>query len=246
MSAVARAVAWFAVAYAANLVLHELAHACMAALVGVPATLHNLRVDTDRSMASGNDLVWIGVSGPLASLLIGAVAALALRRAPQVWRLPLFLVALFGITFFTGNLMSAAFVGDFSAAARRLGAPPAVRYAISAAGLVLTAAVMFRAGRSLPTFLPTRGQATRAACVGLVAAAGTALVILLNWPLPSAAVSARLGEGAAWVFAMAGAAFHRDDSARGSPISLTTGDVVALAVMAAAIRILMLGVPFTR
>src|SRR6185436_7181198 len=94
-------------------------------------------------------------AGPIGCLAYGAIAWLAFRRARgSAAELPLLYLAVFGVGTFFGNLMSASFVGDFSAAAIALGLPMSVRYGISAIGAVAVAAVHFWGGRELAQRVP--------------------------------------------------------------------------------------------
>jgi hypothetical protein len=248
VNTVARGVIWFAVAYAVMTVLHELTHALIAVRLAVPATLYNLRVDLARTHATVADLAMIGVSGPVACLAVGAsfwAAGRSTHRARH--RLPLLLLAAMGLSTFTGNLMSAAFIGDFSAVARLFEVPLGIRYGVSLAGLLLTIIVMFGAGRALAPTFPVGSRAGRAGSMAIMAAAGTALVVLLNAPMSAAAVTARLGEGAFWIVAVFGAAtarIHAPERDGGTGVSVA--DVAALLAAAAVVRVLMTGIPLMR
>ena len=79
--------------------------------------------------------------------------ALTRARNPAT-RLPLLYFTVFGIGTFFGNLMSVAFVGDFSAIADRLALPMGLRYVIAAAGLLSMISVHVWGGRRLLGLVP--------------------------------------------------------------------------------------------
>lgn len=244
----ARPVLWFVAAQTAITFLHEATHAGVAYLAGVPGTLFNFLVDLDRSHATTSSLAVIGVSGPLVCLLAGGCLWMAYRRSGEARvRLPLVLLSIFALSTFCGNLMSAAFAGDFSAAARLLEVPLPVRYATSAVGAIATATVMFLGGRALAGLAPAgSGQLARVTGMVLVpVAAGTALVVLINWPMPGVTAMARIGEAAFWLFALAGAGFARSPS-RGTAAAAAVRlpDLAALLASVLVVRILMAGIPF--
>ena len=100
--------------------------------------------------------------------------------------------------------MSAAFIGDLSTVGVSMAVPMGVRY--SAAAALVTVSVLYVAGGEVTRW--TAPQASRAAAalagVLLPAAIGTALIILVNQPIPLAGfATARIGEGAFWIFAAA-------------------------------------------
>ena len=114
------------------MVLHESAHAFAAYALNVPFTLFHFGVDVALDRATLMQQAVIGVAGPLCSLLIGIICWFGYKHARGLRsELLLLYLATFGLGAFFGNLMSAAFVGDFSRAAMALRFPMMVRYAAS-------------------------------------------------------------------------------------------------------------------
>src|SRR5262249_28753552 len=151
-------------------------------------------------------------AGPTFSLVVGLVCWVIHQRVTgSRAALPLLYLAALGVGNFFGNLMSVAFVGDFSNAARVLGLGPAIRYSASVTGGVCLAAISFGAGRVLAGSAPPDiGRlGTVWGLVVLPAIVGIALVIVINQPTPMGPsfITARLAEGAMWLVpAAAGAA----------------------------------------
>jgi hypothetical protein len=231
-------------------ILHELAHACAAFVLGVRSTLFSYFADVDLTPAQAATKlpVLIGVAGPVVCLAFGTLTWFAFRRArnPRA-QLPLLYFSVFGIGAFAGNLMSAAFVGDFSAAAVALRLPMAVRHAIAAVGVLSLAAVHFWVGRELVQRVPAHvGRVVGTlGVIALPVVLGTAAVILVNQPMPAAFVSARMAEGSFWLFAAIGALVTTRRAPSG-PASFelrwTDGAVALVAVVV--VRLMVRGIPF--
>ena len=251
MSWLVRPAVWFATASMATTVLHELTHACVAYALGVRSTLFNYAVDVDLTPAqtAGSEPLLIGIAGPTMCLAVGSLAWIAYARARDSRAaLPLLFFAVFGMGTFVGNLISASFVGDFSAAAAALDLPMTVRYAISAAGAAGVAAVHFLGGRELVQFAPSdvRRMIGVLGVIVLPVVLGTAAVILVNQPMPSTFVSVRAGEASFWVFAVIGAVLRPEGGwpARAS-LEPRWADGAALLLAVLVVRILVRGVPLT-
>jgi hypothetical protein len=202
-----RPVLWFATAYTLVIILHETAHAVAALALGIHSTLFNFWVDYDPSQATTIDRAAIGIAGPTVCLVIGVICWSAYRRTRVA--MPWLYLAAFGVTNFFGNLLSAAFLGDFSNAAVLLGLSPAMRYVASVVGAVSVAAMLFVTGRHLAQAGP-RGVSRLETVWGLIvlpALAGTALIIAINQPTPMGPnfASARAAESAFWLFGVLGA-----------------------------------------
>jgi len=239
---------WFATAYTIVILVHEAAHGLVARAVGLHATLFHFWVDIDR-----NNEVWqralFGSAGPLSSVLLGVVAWFAYRAArPPATAVPLLLLAACGVSNFFGNLMSAAFVGDFSNVSVWLGLPMSVRYALSVSGLLGVASVLFVAGRELRRWIPADWPRSVAAALGVVVPVGfgTLIIIVINQPvaIPGFAV-ARAGEAAVWVFAVAGIALATPPFVltRIDGLTLTWLDIAIALMVLAIVRMLVPGVP---
>lgn len=241
-----RLTVWFATAYTIVIVVHEAAHGFVARAVGLQATLFHFWVDIDR-----NNDVWqraaFGMAGPVSSLIVGVAAWLAYRAARRSsTAVPLLLLAACGVSNFFGNLMSTAFVGDFSNVAIWLGLSMSVRYGLSASGFLVVAVVLFFAGRELRRWIPTAWSRIAAVGLGVVVPVtlGTLVIMLINQPvrIPGFAV-ARAGEAVVWLFAAAGVALARPLASDGLTDNLSWLDFVSALAVLAAVRMLVPGVP---
>jgi hypothetical protein len=98
--------------------------------------------------------------------LPGAVCWLAYRAARGAWaEVPLFYLAVLGIAMFLGNVLSAAFVGDFSNAAVAADLAMPTRLAITTmGGLGLGLVAAYRRG----TRIRIRGQAGTIAAFAII------------------------------------------------------------------------------
>ena len=204
-----RPAVWFATAYTIVIIVHEAAHAISAVALGYPSTLFNFWVNHESAQATISERAIIDVAGPMASLVIGVVCWVVYQRIKNsVASLPLLYVAAFGVTNFFGNLMSAAFIGDFSNAAVKLGVPQSARVATAVAGAVAVAGILFATGRELWHWTPRHAGRVRGllGVVALPSLVGMAIVVLINQPTPMGPsfVTARVGEGAFWLFAALG------------------------------------------
>ena len=247
---IVRPVVWFAAASMVTTILHELSHACAAYALGVRATLFNYFVDLDltQAQAATADRALIRVAGPLFCLAFGIVAWLAFRRVRgSAAELPLLYLSVFGVGTFFGNLMSASFVGDFSAAAMVLRLPMTIRHAMSLTGAVSVVAVHFWAGRELARWVPAAvGRVVGMfGIIALPVVVGTAGVILVNLPMPPASVAARIAEASFWVFAAIGASVmrRRSDGDR-ERLRLRWVDCTVTLFAVLAVRLMVRGIPF--
>lgn len=254
MTRFARFVLWFVSAYTIVILLHESAHAIVAHGLGLTAVLHHFWVDIDNQSTLAQRAAF-GVAGPVASLVVGVVAWWSYRRvragaSGSALAMPLAYLAAMGISNFFGNLMSTAFIGDFSNVARWTGMPMATRYTASVIGALMVALVLFMAGRELRSLLPARMSRLTAAgtAVLLPAALGTALIILINEPTAIAGFeAARMGEGAFWIFGAAGTFWAKPPSGiEATPDRLRWQDVACALIVVVAVRLLVPGVALQR
>lgn len=247
---IVRPTVWFATAAMVTTMLHELTHALVAYSLGVRSTLYNYsaRIDLTPAQAASDAPAIIAAAGPTVCLLLGLVAWVAYRGARDSGAaLPLFYFVVFGVGTFFGNLMSTAFVGDFSTVAVALQLPAGIRLALSLSGLVALAALHFWAGRELSGWIPAEtGRAIGAAGIIVVPVLlGTALIILVSQPMAGTTSGARIGESAFWLFAAAGALFTPPGSrARraGGSVGWIAGAAMLITILA--VRLLVRGVPF--
>jgi hypothetical protein len=239
---------WFPTAYTIVIIAHEGAHALSAVALGFPSTLFNFWVDHQFTGATVLQRAIVGAAGPVASLVLGVVAAIAYRvvRRPAAG-VPLLLLAAHGVSNFFGNLMSAAFVGDFSNAARALGVPMPMRYGIALLGVTGVGVTLFMAGRELRRWTsPGTGRliaVTGTTIVPMVL--GTLFVIVINEPTPMGAsfASARLSEGAFWIVAAIGAFFATARTTYElNPAKVLFIDMLMLVVTAGVVRLMSTGI----
>jgi len=231
-------------------VLHELAHVCVAFALGVRSTLYNYSGDLDLTEAQAATALpaLIRVAGPAFCLAIGTLSALGSRRMPgSAAELPLLYLAVFGLGTFFGNMMSIAFVGDFSAIAVAMHLPIALRYLLAGAGALVLATIHVWAGRRLVQFVPAQ-HGRVVGMLGIVAlpvVLGMATVILVNQPMPGASVSARVAEASFWVFAAIGAlATARSGPDRHEGLALHWVDGAVLLLVILVVRLMVRGIPF--
>jgi hypothetical protein len=241
-----RPIVWFATASMVTTVFHELVHALVAYAFGVRSTLNNYSVHlhpTPTQAVSSIPAI-IGIAGPAFCLALGIVAWVSFRRARgSAAELPLLFFTVFGIGTFFGNLMSIAFVGDFSRAATTFHLPMGARHSLSFAGAAGAAAIHFWGGRALTRWVPsTMGRMAGALGITVVPVVlGTALVVLAN--APSVSVAVRSAEAGFWAFAVVGAlmAYPRGG---GELIKLDWVDGAAALLVTLIVRLLMRGAPF--
>lgn len=242
---------WFATASILTAVSHELAHAATAFALGVPSTLFNYSVDFDVPEAETPSAaaITIWAAGPVFSLVTGALGWLAYRRtARSAAGLPLLCLAAFGIATFCGNLMSVSLGGDFANIAVELQVPMDVRYEATAIGLLLLVAVQFWLGDRLAQWIPAhvgRVYGTLGIVV-LPVVLGTAVVILVNQPMPASFVTGRVVESSFALFTAIGALAARNRSAPGQSLQLRWIDGLMIVVATAAVRLTIPGIPFLR
>lgn len=231
-------------------IIHESAHALTAYAFDVPFTLFHYGVNVVHDRGTLVQHALIGVVGPLCALVIGVICWLAYRWTNGSRSELMFLyLALFGVGTFFGNLMSAAFVGDFSRAAVVLQLPLPARYAATLIGLVLLCGLHFIAGWELRRLSLVGSSKLNAMTVMVVVPvlAGIAIVALCFWPMPSSLVAGRFGEASFWIFAVAGILMSRK-SPSGSSRALRLGwaDVVVFVLAILVVRVMAGGVAFPR
>jgi hypothetical protein len=240
---------WFSAASMVTTIVHEVTHACTAFAFGVRSTLFNYWADLDLTpaQAASNLPALIRIAGPTICLVLGVLSWLVLKRSRgTAGEIPLIYFAVFGIGTFFGNLMSTAFVGDFSAAAVALNLSTTARYLSSVVGALSLAAIHVWAGRELVQTVPAQvGRlAGMLGVIVLPVVVGTTVVILVNQPMPAASVSARVAEASFWVFAAAGALTTGRRSANGAGnLRLRLTDVAVMLFAILVVRLMVRGIP---
>lgn len=243
-----RPIALFAAAHMTVGILHEFAHALTACALGIPSTLFHFAVNLDPAYGTLNQRAVIGVAGPLFALGIGLFSWGAyLRARDSRLGLPLLYLVMFGAGTFFGNLMSTAFFGDFSRLALTLQLPMPVRYSASVVGMVLLCGLSFLIGMELRKWAPV-GVSNARAMVGMIAfpaILGTAILVLIFLPMPSALAYSRIAESSFWIFAAVGTLVSRKRPPEGRrSLALGWADIALLLAAAFVVRLMARGITF--
>jgi hypothetical protein len=237
----------FVAAYALSITPHEAVHAITSYVLGFSSTLFQMWVNPDPASATSRQLADIAAAGPVFSLAVGLTCWLLyqrrFRRRPSA--LMFLMLAMVGIYSFLGPLAGSALGGDFNLAFNFLDVSKAVRIVASAAGFVLLPCFMFFIGRELVGWAPNKiGRVKAVGCTTVAPwLVGTALILLVYWPLPSFMVGSTLGGSVFWLFAVIGAtvAFSTPRPAEALS-SFTSWDFVITVVAVVMVRLLVHGV----
>jgi hypothetical protein len=241
-----RPIVLFAATYLMISTLHELTHALTAYALRIPSTLFPTFVNIDPAHGTLNQRAVIGVAGPLLALGIGLFSWGAYIRARDSrLGLPLLYLVMFGTGTFFGNLMSTAFVGDFSRLALTLQLPMPVRYSASFLGLVLLCGLSFFIGMELRRWAP-EGVSAAEATIGMIALPailGTAIVLIILLPMPMALAYGRILESSFWICAAVGTMVSRKDSVESKrDLALGWADIGLLLIAALVVRLMVGGI----
>jgi len=233
----------FAAAYLLDGVLHEVAHALAALVLGVPAVLFQYRLDVRPEDAAPWQHAVISAAGPLASGAFAVLCAWGYRRAAgRPGQLMLLYLAALAAMMLFGNMMSE--VGDFARVEDALDLLPAVRIAMTIVGFAGLVAVLALAGRELRTWFV--GDVSKASGVLLFvlfpAVAGTTLAAMVSQPMPEAFTLARFSEGAIWIAAAVAAWNTRLIPLPDRRPQWSVVDAVGIAAAFGAVRVLVPGV----
>ena len=243
-----RPIVLFAATYTIVGTLHELTHALIAYAFRIPSTLFHFAVELDRTHGTVNQRAIVGVAGPLFGLAIGLFSWAAYMRARDSrLGLPLLYLVMFGVGTFFGNLISTAFVGDFSRLALALQLPMAARYSASVLGVLLLCGLSFLIGRELRGWTPVGVSAAKAmiGMVALPAILGTVIVLLLFLPLPPAFAYARVAESLFWIAAAVGTLVSRKRPTENRrKLELGWGDIALLLAAVLLVRLMAGGISF--
>ena len=242
-----RPILWFTTASTIQVILHETAHAAMAVALGLRPTLYQYWVNWDPASSTLAQEATVRAFGPVFSLIAGLAFWLVYRKKSQTAAgLPLLYLSAIGIAMFFGNLMSAAFVGDFSGVSRYFELSMPVRYALSAAGAAGTAGVMFWLGRQLRQWIPDKSGRVFGviALVVLPVVVGTAVMIVINQPVPPELnfAAARIGEQSFQIFTLIGAATGVRPSSAGRSFRLRWIDGAIFIAAVLVVRIMATGI----
>jgi hypothetical protein len=237
----------FVAGYALNVTPHEIVHALTSYLLGFNSTVFQMWVNPDSADASANQLAIIAVSGPLFSLIVGAVCWLLYQRRfrERTSGLGFLMMAMVGIYSFLGPLAGTALGGDFHIAFTFLDISRTVAYLASAIGFILLPWFMDYIGRELVRWAPPEfSRAKAVACTSLAPwLLGTLLLLPLYWPLPRFLVGSTIGGSAFWLFAVVGAVrgFPARRPAEIIP-SVTRSDLILTIAALAMVRLLVNGI----
>lgn len=243
-----RPVVLYATLYMVVGILHEFSHAITAYSLGIPSTLLHLHVNLNRTIGTLNQRAIVGVAGPLVALCIGLLCWIAyIRVRDSRFGLALLYAAWFGVSTFFGNLISTAFVGDFSRLALTLQWSNPVRYSISLVGVLMLCGWSFLVGTELRRWAPV-GVSAAKATIGMIvipAVVGTAILLLIFLPMPPAYAYGRMAESLFWIPAGIGALIKRKDPTTARrKLRLAWWDVVLFLLAATVVRLMALGITF--
>jgi len=243
-----RPIVLFATTHTIVTILHEFTHALTAYVFHVPATLFHFAANIDRTRRTLNQLAIIAMAGPTLALCIGLIGWVAYRRNRNSrLGLPLLYLVMFGVGTFFGNLMSTAFVGDFSSVALTLQLQLTVRYGVSVLGVLLLCSLSFLVGMELRKWTPVGVSATEA-MIGIVVAPailGTGIALLVSLPMPSAFVVGRIIESSFWFPAAVGILVSRKQPTENRRnLELGWADVALLLATALVVRLMVNGIAF--
>ena len=169
-------------------------------------------------------------------------------RAEVALRIPLSALCVRYVYSFLGPLAGSALGGDFNLAFTFLDVPKVVRYGTSATGFVLLPCFMFFMGGRLVGWAPSNfGRAKAVGCTTVAPwLIGTALILLVYWPLPSFLIGSTLGGSVFWLFAVMGATFGFSTPRPAETISSFSGwDFMITLIAVAMVRLLVNGVRLT-
>ena len=243
-----RPIVLFAALYMVIGIVHEFSHAITAYNLGIPFTLLHLHVNLSRTIGTLNQRAIIGVAGPLIALCTGLLCWIVyIRVRDSRFGLVLLYGAWFGVSTFFGNLISTAFVGDFSRLALTLQWSMPVRYIVSLTGVLLLCGWSFLVGKELRRWAPISVSAAKAT-IGMIvipAVVGTAVLLLIFLPMPPAYAYGRIAESLFWIPACMAALIKQGPNATAQrKLQLGWVDVVLFLLAAAAVRLMAAGITF--
>jgi hypothetical protein len=244
-----RPIVLFAATYMTVGIIHELTHALVAYAFRIPSVLFHFAANIDRTHGTLNQRAIVSMAGPVLALVIGLLSwGVYMSARNSRSGLPLLYFVMFGVGTFFGNLISTAFVGDFSRVALALQLPMAVRYSASVLGMLLLCGLSFLIGIELRNWTPLGVSPTKAmiGMVALPAIIGTAIVLLIFLPLPSVFAYARITESSFWIPAGVGTLVSRKQLTYSERrLDLRWADIALLLATASLVRLIAGGITFT-
>jgi hypothetical protein len=238
-------------ARALNTILHELSHALTAYCLHIRSTMFHLFVNPDTSHATPQEIVLIAAVGPVFSLCLGILSWIVYRKSrASTLKLLMLYSATFGISIFLGNLFSTAFGGDFNTVARAANIPSAMRYIVTAIGLMLLAGFMYRVGQEFVSFgLGIKGGKMKVIVCTIILPCflGTVLMVLAYLPLPVNLIVGMIGELIFWIFAVIGGFRFLNKNTNPPQVPLPMFhwmDIVLFLTTLSIVRVMLLGINF--
>ncbi len=248
MTAAFRPTVVFVAAFALNSTPHEAAHAVAAYVFGFHSTLFQMWVNPNLVGATAVERVIVALAGPLFSLAVGTLCWLIYRRCEnRACGLVFLMLMITGVYIFLGNVFGAAFGGDIHVALGLLAVSPWLLYAASAIGFLTLGTFMFFSGAQLAGWAPSDFGRAKAVMCTVVAPwlVGTALSLLMYWPLPAFLLGPTVLGSAFWVFAVIGGALGFRRMRTRAVTSLTPLDGVVTASAVLMVRLLTNGISLT-
>lgn len=239
---------FFVIASIVTFTLHELSHAITARLFEIPGTLFAFYANISRTTGTTVEQAIISAIGPSVSLVIGLACLFAFRRLRDpALNLLLLYTGTFSTSVFLGNLFSASMAGDFHRALRLLGCPLLVMQAVTVVGLLALIWFMFSIGKRFINFRVSLQATVNISSLLLVPwLLGTALTILIYFPLPSLLVGGLITSSLFWIPSIIGAWKFRTSSQR--PVyeikGIAIADLLILVCCIVLVRLLQIGIVF--
>jgi hypothetical protein len=237
----------FVVAFALNVTPHEIAHAITSYILGFNSTVFQMWVNPDAAEVARWQAVLIAGSGPFFSLTVGAISWLIYKRGftERPAGLGFLMMSIAGIYSFLGPLAGTALGGDFHLVFTFLNVTAAFGDATSAIGFLLLPIFMYYSGRELFRWAPSEfGRAKAIVCATVMPwVVGTAILLLVYWPLPRFLIGPMIAGSVFWLFAVLGAALGFSSRRPAEILSSFTRTDLILAIAAfAMVRLMATGI----
>jgi hypothetical protein len=237
----------FVVAFALNVTPHEIVHAITSYLLGFNSTVFQMWVNPVASEATRWQAVLIAASGPFFSLTVGIVSWLIYKNrfTERPAGLGFLMMSIMGIYSFLGSLAGTALGGDFHTIFTLLNGAAGVGYLFSAIGFLLLPIFMYYSGRELLRWVPSEFVRVKAIICATVAPwlLGTAVLLLVYWPLPQFLVGPTVAGSVFWIFSVLGATLSRSFGRPADTLSsFTRTDLILTVAAVTMVRLLVTGV----
>ncbi|UOK42223.1 MULTISPECIES: hypothetical protein [Flavobacterium] len=230
--------------------LHEMFHALTAYFLNVNSTLYHFYVNIDHTHTSVYDKIIIAVAGPVLSLAFGLVFWVAYKKSKNSsYKLFMFYAAIAGISFFSGNVFSTAFGGDFHTAATLLQFPFWLQLFATLTGLIFLSVFMYRIGKEVLFFSFINATTFKVVILSFLLIPwilGTLLLALSFLPLPSFLITGMISSSIFWIIPIVSAVLNRRKVKTLEYISPTLNyvDIILVLFSFLIVRALISGVSF--